>query len=80
MAIKSKFPDRLQLRLTSSVELIRASLEPYMAWIEKMIGAPLDQTLTLEVDAVPATPSPSASCLGFRCRQEPRLEIALGTV
>jgi hypothetical protein len=34
MAIKSNFPDRLQVRLTSSVELIRASLEPYLAWIE----------------------------------------------
>jgi hypothetical protein len=53
MAIKSNFPDRLQLRLTSSVELIRASLEPYMAWIEEMMGAPFDQTLTLEVDADP---------------------------
>src|ERR1700736_6076837 len=53
MAIKSKFPDRLQVRLSSSVELIRASLEPYLAWIEKMIGVPLDQTLTLEVDALP---------------------------
>jgi len=53
MAIKSNFPDRLQIRLTSSVELIRASLEPYLAWVEEMIGVPLDQTLTLEVDADP---------------------------
>ncbi len=53
MAIKSNFPDRLQVRLTSSVELIRASLEPHMTWIEEMIGVPLDQTLTLEVDADP---------------------------
>ncbi len=53
MAIKSNFPDRLQVRLTSSVELIRASLEPYMAWIEEMMGVTLDQTLTLEVDADP---------------------------
>ena len=53
MAIKSKFPDRLQLRLTSSVELIRASLEPHMTWIEEVMGVPLDQTLTLEVDADP---------------------------
>jgi len=53
MPIKSNFPDRLQVRLTSSVELIRASLEPYMAWIEQMIGVPLEQTLTLEVDADP---------------------------
>jgi hypothetical protein len=53
MAIKSNFPNRLQVRLTSSVELIRASLEPYMAWIEEMIGVPLDETLTLEVDGEP---------------------------
>jgi hypothetical protein len=53
MVIKSNFPDRLQVRLTSSVELIRASLEPYLEWIEEMIGVPLDQTLTLEVDADP---------------------------
>src|ERR1700730_9851458 len=53
MAIKSNFPDRLQVRLTSSVELIRASLEPYIPWIEEMMGVPLDQTLTLDVDADP---------------------------
>jgi hypothetical protein len=53
MAIKSNFPDRLQVRLSSSVELIRSSLEPYMAWIEEMMGVPLDQTLTLEVDGEP---------------------------
>jgi hypothetical protein len=35
------------------VELIRASLEPYIAWIEEMMGVRLDQTLTLEVDADP---------------------------
>jgi hypothetical protein len=53
MTIKSNFPDRLQVRLTSSVELIRASLEPFIPWIEEMIGVPLDQTLTLEVDGEP---------------------------
>ncbi len=53
MAIKSNFPDRLQVRLSSSVELIRASLEPYLAWIEEMVGVPLDQTLTLELEADP---------------------------
>jgi len=42
MSIKSNFPDRLQVRLTSSVELIRASLEPYMGWIEEMMGVPFD--------------------------------------
>jgi hypothetical protein len=62
MAIKSKFPDRLQLRLTSTVELIRASLEPHMTWIEEVMGVPLDQTLTLEVDGEPgnAVAEPSA--------------------
>src|SRR6267143_3460107 len=53
MAIKSNFPEHLQVRLSSSVELIRASLEPYLAWIEEMMGVPFDQTLTLEVDADP---------------------------
>jgi hypothetical protein len=53
MAIKSNFPNQLEVRLTSSVELIRASLEPYIPWIEEMVGVPLDQTLTLEVDADP---------------------------
>ncbi len=53
MAIKSNFPDRLQVRLTSSVDLIRASLEPYIPWIEEMMGVPLDQTLTLEVGGEP---------------------------
>ena len=53
MTIKSNFPDPLQVRLTSSVELIRASLEPYIPWIEEMIGVPLDQTLTFEVDTDP---------------------------
>jgi hypothetical protein len=53
MTSKSNFPDRLQVRLTSSVELIRASLEPYIAWIEEMMGEPVDQTITLEVDAHP---------------------------
>jgi SpoVK/Ycf46/Vps4 family AAA+-type ATPase len=53
MAIKSNFPDQLQVRLSSSVELIRTSLDPYLAWIEEMMGVPLDQTLTLEVDTNP---------------------------
>ena len=53
MAIKLNPPDRLQVRLTSSVELIRASLEPYIPWIEEMVGVPLDETLTLEVDTDP---------------------------
>ena len=35
------------------MELIRTSLEPYIPWIEEMMGVPLEQTLTLEVDADP---------------------------
>lgn len=54
MAIKSKCPEQLQLQLTSAVQLMRASLEPYMAWIEQTLGVPLSETLTLEVDCNPA--------------------------
>ena len=43
----------VQIRLTSSVESVRASLEPYREWIEQMIGVPLSETLTLEVDSNP---------------------------
>ncbi len=42
-----------QIRLTSSVESVRASLEPYREWIEQTIGVPLRDTLTLEVDCNP---------------------------
>ena len=54
MPIKPNFPDRLQVQLTSSVDLIRASLEPYVGWIEQTMGVPLSETLTLEVDCNPA--------------------------
>jgi hypothetical protein len=80
MTIKSNFPNQLQVRRTSSVELIRASLEPYIPWIEEMMGVPLDQTLTFEVDADPGDAVAERSCPGFRCRQELRIEIVLGTV
>ena len=43
----------VQIRLTSSVESVRASLEPYREWIEQTIGVPLSETLTLEVDSNP---------------------------
>jgi hypothetical protein len=46
--------DKLQIRLTSSAELMRSTLEPYLPWIEQSIGASLDQTLTVEVDSNPA--------------------------
>jgi hypothetical protein len=46
--------DTVQIRLTSSVETILASLQPYAQWMEQMLDAPLSETLTLEVDANPA--------------------------
>jgi len=36
MAIKSSIPDKVQIRLTSSIETILASLQPHAKWIEKM--------------------------------------------
>jgi hypothetical protein len=54
MAMNLKIPQKVQIRLTSSVELLRASLEPYMAWIGQMLGAPLSESLVLEVDCNPA--------------------------
>jgi AAA+ superfamily predicted ATPase len=59
MPIKPNIHDKLQIdtvqiRLTSSVESILASLEPYAKWIEQMLDAPLSETLTLEVDCNPA--------------------------
>ena len=43
----------VQIRFTSSVESVRASLEPYVGWIEQTIGVRLSETLTLEVDSNP---------------------------
>jgi hypothetical protein len=54
MPISPSTPDKVQIRLTSSVESIRASLEPYAKWIEKMLDVPLSETLTLDVDCNPA--------------------------
>jgi hypothetical protein len=54
MAIAPSIPDKLQIRLTSSVDSILASLEPYAKWIEQMLDAPLSETPTLEVDCNPA--------------------------
>jgi hypothetical protein len=53
MPVAPNIPDKLQIRLTSSVDSILASLEPYAKWIEQTIGAPLRETLTLEVDCNP---------------------------
>jgi hypothetical protein len=46
--------NNLQIRLTSAVESVRASLEPYREWIEEMLGVPVSETLTLECDSNPA--------------------------
>jgi hypothetical protein len=46
--------DKLQIRLTSSVETIRASLDPYVSWVEEMLGVPIGETVTLEADCNPA--------------------------
>ena len=46
-------PHKLQVLLTSSVESIRASLDPYLAWIERTMGVGFDQTVTAEVDSNP---------------------------
>jgi hypothetical protein len=46
--------NKVQIRLTSAVESILASLEPYKGWIEKMLDAPLSESITLEVDCNPA--------------------------
>jgi len=48
-----KVAGKVQVRLTSAVELIRASLESYLPWIEQAIGVPLAETLTLEVESNP---------------------------
>ena len=49
----TSMPNKVQIRLTSSVESIRASLEPYAEWIEQMLDVPLSETLTLDVDCNP---------------------------
>ena len=48
-----KVAGKVQVRLTSAVELIRASLDSYLPWIEQAIGVPLAETLTLEVESNP---------------------------
>jgi hypothetical protein len=53
MPIRHDVVPRVQVRLTSAVESVRASLEPYGAWIEEMLGMPLSETLTLEVESNP---------------------------
>jgi len=53
MPVKLDLPDKVQIRLTSSVELMRAALEPYLPWIEQVMGVSLDETVTVEVDSNP---------------------------
>jgi hypothetical protein len=52
MAMTMKVP-KVQIRLTSAAETIHASLEPYVKWIEEIMGVPLSETLTLELDCNP---------------------------
>jgi hypothetical protein len=54
MPMTPRTSDTMQIRLTSAVETILASLTPHAGWIEQMLGAPLSETLTLEVDCNPA--------------------------
>ena len=54
MATQPHNPNKLQIRLTSLVESIRAALDPYVPWIEQTLGVSIDQTLTLGVDSNPA--------------------------
>lgn len=49
MTKKTDNPQKLQIGFTPSVELIRASLEPYLPWIEQTLGVVFNQTLTLAV-------------------------------
>jgi hypothetical protein len=53
MATELQIPDRVQIRLSSAVELIRASLEPYLPWIEETMGVSLGETLILKVESNP---------------------------
>src|ERR1035438_3951912 len=69
-------PRKLQIRLTSSVELMRGSVEAYLPWVERTLGVPFAQTLILEVDSNPGdvvaaqfmTGLPPASVLRARKR------------
>ena len=53
MTMKTDNPQKLQIGLPSSVELIRASIEPYLPWVEQTVGVDFAQTLTLAVDSNP---------------------------
>ena len=51
--MKTDISQKLQIGFTSSVELIRASLEPYLPWIEQTMGVVFYQTVTLAVVSNP---------------------------
>ncbi len=53
MPIEQKIREGVQLRLMSSVELVRSTLEPYGMWVRQTLGVPLAETITLEVDSNP---------------------------
>jgi hypothetical protein len=53
MPVNHDIVPQVQIRLTSAVESVRASLEPHTAWIEQMLGVPVNETLTLEVESNP---------------------------
>ena len=53
MTTKTDNPQKLQIGLTSSVELIRASLEPYLPWVEQTMGVAFSQTVTLAMASNP---------------------------
>jgi hypothetical protein len=53
MSINHDVVPQVQVRLTSAVDSVRASLEPHTAWIEQMLGVPVNETLTLQVESNP---------------------------
>ena len=83
MAIKSNFPERLQVRLTSSVELIRASLEPYISWIEAIdLQVSGDHELKTASGAAPGfirthLSRPDSSSSGGSSRRSPTADTGL---
>jgi len=76
MPVEPKMPSKVQIRLSSSVELLRAALESHLPWIEQVVGVSLDETLTVEVECNPGdavagqllTGIPAASSLKARNR------------
>jgi hypothetical protein len=71
-------PAKLQIHLTSSVDSILASLEPYTKWIEQTLDAPLSETLTLEVDCNPGDIVAEDFCRGYLSSPRRKLETVIG--